>query len=96
MARPTVRMWEMERGKCLYSLSKHLNPVYSVAFSPDASLIATGSFDRHLHVWSVKDGAHVKTYKGTGGIFEVCWNSDGTKVAACFSNSNVTIIDLRR
>jgi transducin (beta)-like 1 len=91
----TIRLWEMESGKCLYELSKHLDPVYSVAFSPCGDYLATGSFDRHLHIWSVKTGKHLRTFKGEGGIFEVCWNKDGDKVAACFSNSTVSIIDFK-
>ena len=86
----------MEHGKCLYALSKHIDPVYSVAFSPCGDYLATGSFDRHLHIWSVKTGKHLKTFKGEGGIFEVCWNKEGDKVAACFSNSTVSIIDFRK
>lgn len=30
----SVRLWEMERGCCLHTLTKHSEPVYSVAFSP--------------------------------------------------------------
>jgi hypothetical protein len=29
---------------------------------------------------SVKDGKLIKTFKGEGGIFEVCWNHRGDKV----------------
>ena len=30
-----------------------------------------------------------------GGIFEVCWNAENNKVAACFSNNTVSVIDVR-
>ena len=83
----TIKLWDINAGKCLYSLTKHTDPVYSVAFSPNGEFLASGSFDRCLHIWSVKDGKLVKTYYGSGSIFEVCWNSAGDKVAACFSNS---------
>lgn len=89
----TVRLWEMQKGTCLYKLKKHQDPVYSVAFSPCGGFLATGSFDRNLHIWSVKTGKHLKTFKGEGGIFEVCWNKKGNKVAACFSNSVISVID---
>mmetsp|Transcript_15472 Transcript_15472/g.43284 ORF Transcript_15472/g.43284 Transcript_15472/m.43284 type:complete len:376 (+) Transcript_15472:1674-2801(+) len=91
----TVRLWDPETGQCSHVLDKHLDPVYSVAFSADGRFLASGSFDRCLHIWSVKDGSLVKTYRGTGGIFEVCWNSDGTKVAACFSSNVVSVLDMR-
>lgn len=71
------------------------DPVYSVAFSPNGEYLASGSMDRYLHIWSVKEGKIVKTYTGKGGIFEVNWNKDGDKVAACFSNNIVCVMDFR-
>lgn len=83
----TVKVWDVNVGKCLYNLTKHNDPVYSISFSPNGEYLASGSFDRCLHIWSLKDGSLVKTYNGGGSIFEVCWNATGDKVAACFSNS---------
>lgn len=71
------------------------DPVYSVSFSPSGDYLASGSFDKCLHIWSVKDGSLVRTYRGSGGIFEVCWNNRGDMVAACFSNNTVCVVDCR-
>ena len=35
----------------------------------------------------------MQKYHGQAGIFEVSFNADGTKVAACFSNNTVSVID---
>ncbi|KAH8281747.1 hypothetical protein KR054_002657, partial [Drosophila jambulina] len=70
----TVRLWDVERGSCIHTLTKHTEPVYSVAFSPDGKHLASGSFDKCVHIWSTQTGQLVHSYKGTGGIFEVCWN----------------------
>ena len=43
----------------------------------------------------MKDGSLVKTYRGVGGIFDVCWNAAGDKVAAGFSDNTVCVIDFR-
>jgi len=91
----TVKLWDVAAGKELFTLTKHVDPVYSVAFSPSGEFLASGSFDRCLHIWSVKDGSLVRTFKGNGGIFEVCWNARGDKVAACFSNNTVCVVDFR-
>ena len=50
----TVKLWELERGSCVMSLSKHQEAVYSLAFSPDGRYIASGSFDRTLNIWSTQ------------------------------------------
>ena len=65
------RLWNGETGECLHHLTQHTQPVYSVAFSPNGELLASGSFDKNLHMWSVTSGKLVRTYKGAGGIFEV-------------------------
>ncbi|KAM9956367.1 hypothetical protein ACTFIR_003080 [Dictyostelium discoideum] len=91
----TIKLWDVDVGKCIYSLKKHMDPVYTVSFSPNGEYLASGSFDKYLHIWSVKDGSLVKSYKGSGGIFEVCWNSSGDKISACYSNSTVCVLDFR-
>ncbi|KAA3674343.1 transducin (beta)-like 1 [Paragonimus westermani] len=85
----TVRLWDVETGKCQRVLSKHSEPVYSVAFSPDGRLLATGSFDQWVHIWNVATGSLINSYLGTGGIFEVCWNSRGDKVGASASDGSI-------
>ncbi|KAM7353387.1 transducin beta like ebi [Cochliomyia hominivorax] len=92
----TVRLWDVERGMCIHTLTKHTEPVYSVAFSPDGKYLASGSFDKCVHIWSTQSGQLVHSYKGTGGIFEVCWNSKGTKVGASASDGSVFVLDLRK
>ncbi|XP_063722821.1 F-box-like/WD repeat-containing protein TBL1XR1 [Symsagittifera roscoffensis] len=92
----TVRLWDIEKGKCVHTLSKHTEPVYSVAFSPDGKYLASGSFDKCVHIWSTSSGQLVNTYRGTGGIFEVCWNSRGDKVGASASDGSVFVLDVRK
>lgn len=56
----TVRLWDIERGMCVRTLTKHTEPVYSVGFSPDGKYIASGSFDRSVYIWDVQ----VKIFAG--------------------------------
>lgn len=92
----TVRLWDVEKGVCTHTLTRHKEPVYSVAFSPDGKFLASGSFDKCVHIWSTQSGQLVHSYLGTGGIFEVCWNSRGDKVGASASDGTVFVLDLRK
>ncbi|GER25536.1 WD-40 repeat family protein [Striga asiatica] len=90
----TIKLWDVDAGRQLHSLNGHRDPVYSVAFSPNGEYLASGSLDKCLHVWSVKEARIVRTFSGNGGIFEVCWNKEGNKIAACFANNVVCLLDL--
>eukprot|EP01122_Echinamoeba_exundans_P008895 TRINITY_DN302_c0_g2_i3.p1 TRINITY_DN302_c0_g2~~TRINITY_DN302_c0_g2_i3.p1 ORF type:complete len:352 (-),score=51.77 TRINITY_DN302_c0_g2_i3:20-1075(-) len=91
----TVKLWDTSSGNCLQTLDRHEEAVYSISFSPDGEYIASGSLDRCLNIWSVKDGALVKSYKGSGSINDVSWSSGGERVAVCCSDNTVAIIDFR-
>eukprot|EP00033_Pygsuia_biforma_P001508 GCRY01001703.1.p1 GENE.GCRY01001703.1~~GCRY01001703.1.p1 ORF type:complete len:472 (+),score=72.83 GCRY01001703.1:215-1630(+) len=91
----SIRIWDAETGKLRLHLTKHTKPVYSVCFSPDGNYVASGSLDRMLYVWSIATAEVIKSYQGPGGIFEVSWSSAGDKLACCFSDSTVSVIDLK-
>ena len=89
----TVKLWDVATGACKHTLAKHTAPIYSIAFSPDGKYLVSGSIDRSLLVWNVKDGALIRRYRGEGEVFEVSWDSTGRRVAACFSNSKLAVLD---
>ena len=50
----TTKVWDAVAGTCLYTLSGHMHPVYSVDFHPSGQYLATGSFDFNLLIWSTQ------------------------------------------
>lgn len=92
----SVRLWNVANGTCLRILSRHRESVYSVAFSPSGEYLASGSLAGQLYIWNVRDGVHIKSFKGKGDIFEVAWNVEESRVAACFSSNVVSVIDFKR
>ncbi|KAK4534892.1 hypothetical protein CDCA_CDCA03G0917 [Cyanidium caldarium] len=96
----TVRIWDptasstTSRSTALMTLARHLGPVYTVAFSPCGQYLVSGSSDRCVCVWSLREGGLlVRTFRGQGGVFEVAWNATGTKIAAALSNGTVNVFD---
>jgi WD40 repeat protein/subtilase family serine protease len=65
------------------TLTGHTDSVRSVAFSPDGSLIASGSRDATIKLWRVSDGALVATLTGhTDTVTSVAFSPDGSLLAS--------------
>ena len=92
----SIRLWSILDGSCVGYFNQHRDSVYSVAFSPSGEFLASGSLAGQLYIWDISESRYVKSYKGKGDIFEVAWNKEETRVAACFSSNVVAVIDFDR
>lgn len=61
-----VKIWERDSGKELATYSLHKAKVSALALSPDASLLATGGYDKMVAVWDAKSLLAVPEKKSGG------------------------------
>ena len=98
----TVRLWNAATGECSATLARHASMVNSISFSSDGDLIASGSSDRSIFVWAVRDGSLVRSYTAPAGVFDVSWAVPGrdtstpAQLAVCTANAVVSVLDIRR
>jgi WD40 repeat protein len=69
--------------------------VYSVAFSPDGRLLASGDWDKTIKLWDVATGSLVRTLKGhTGGVNSVAFSPDGRLLASGSGDGTIKLWDV--
>lgn len=87
---PTIRLWNIPTGEKQFTLighaknphSGHTSDVYSVAFSPDRTLLASGGIDG-LRLWNPTTGQGLVTLTANkSSVSVVAFSSDGRTLAS--------------
>ena len=69
--------------------------VWTVAFSPDGKILASGSVP--VELWQVANGQHLQTLEGnTSWTYSVVFSPDGKTVASACDDQTVRVWQLRR
>ncbi len=75
--------------------AESLESIASVAFSPDAQLLATGDANGDIYLWRVVDSKQLLSLKGhAGGIQSVAFSPDGKTLASCSYDHTVRLWDV--
>jgi WD40 repeat protein len=69
----TIKIWDMENGRELRTLTGHDKEVKSVSWSPDGEFIVSGSDDGTLRIWDAKTGLEKRKLSGN---FPYTFSSD--------------------
>ncbi|HBE19048.1 MAG TPA: hypothetical protein DEG17_04075 [Cyanobacteria bacterium UBA11149] len=73
------------------TLKGHHGEVFSVAFSPDGKLIASGSADNTIKIWN-RDGSLRFTFNGhKGAVRKVVFSPDGKTIASASADNTVKL-----
>ncbi|MEK6284529.1 MAG: WD40 repeat domain-containing protein, partial [Acidobacteriota bacterium] len=82
----TLKLWDVQTGTELASLSGHTEEVVACAFSPDGSRIVSGSEDGTLKLWDAQTGAELATLAGHGRVTACAFSPDGSIVSASWGS----------
>ncbi|MBC7318837.1 PD40 domain-containing protein [Candidatus Bipolaricaulota bacterium] len=90
-----VELREADTLELAALLTGHTEPVLSVAFSPDGSLLASGSWDGTIKLWNVATGEELRTLTGhTGYVYSVAFSPDGKILASGSDDGTVLLWDV--
>jgi small GTP-binding protein len=94
----TVRLWDIETGRCLRVFKGHTNSPYCVAWSADERLALSGgqSGDRTVRLWEVETGRCLRVLKGSASHIEgVAWSADQRLALSCGGGESVQLWDVK-
>lgn len=78
-----VCLWQATDGRQLAIYHGHRGWVQSLAFSPDGSILASGSHDHTIRLWDLQTGQCLKTLRGPMGCIQsLAFSPDGTILAS--------------
>ncbi len=78
-------------------LSGHKAPVFSLAFTPDGRLLASGSNDGAIRLWDIETGWAAKELTGhRGRVTSLAFSPDGTHLASSSSDQSARLWSVAR
>lgn len=92
----SVKLWDASNGTQVATLSGHLAPVNSVAFSPDDAWLVSASDDRTVTIWDTKthEVRNVLT-DHTHQVRDLAYNREGSLLASASAEGSIILWDTR-
>jgi WD40 repeat protein len=91
----TVRLWDVDDGRCLRVLKGHSSAVWSLAWSHNGRRALSGSVDNTVRLWNVDDGRCLHVLKGHSSIvMGVAWSPDGQRALSGSYDNTLRLWDV--
>jgi WD40 repeat protein len=89
-----LHVWDVRRGELRHRFDGHSDLVMALAWSPDGRILASGSQDQTVRLWSTVTPDRPLTLEGhTGHVQALAWSPDGRMLASGGTDHTVRLWD---
>jgi hypothetical protein len=90
-----VLLWNATTNQPPRRIAAHKDNILDVAFSPDDTLIATASYDKHAMIWNVSDGTLRNDFTDhVDAVYALAFSPDGSYLATGAGDRTVKLWDV--
>jgi hypothetical protein len=91
----TIHLWDLARGREIRRFGEEQAAADTAVFSPDGTLLATGSADGVVCLWEVASGTFLGRFKGhRGAVGAVAFSADGKALASGGADTAAVVWDV--
>ncbi|HEY9826456.1 MAG TPA: NB-ARC domain-containing protein [Stenomitos sp.] len=88
----TIRLWDVLSGLEIGCLGHGKTPIWSIALSPDGTMLAASSSDHAIRLWSLPSGDSIATFQGHQARSQsIAFSPDSKTLASGSDDSTIRI-----
>ncbi|MEP0868743.1 serine/threonine protein kinase [Trichocoleus desertorum AS-A10] len=90
----TIKVWNLNNKKEVFTLAGHGDEVNSVAISPSQEILASGSSDKTVRLWSIKSKQQTHAFSHSGQVMSVAFDPNGQTVLSGSGDKTINVWNL--
>lgn len=87
----TLKLWDVQSGKCLRTLQGHTDWVYAIAAHPTGKFLASASYDRTARIWDIQTGECIHILTHNAPLWSISFHPEGHTLACGSQDEMITL-----